>query len=350
MSEKIEKTPNKKDKLNEEEKIFEQGLRPANIEEYIGQGQIKENLKIFLSAAQKRNEVLEHILLYGPAGLGKTTLAHVIAQELGTTIRVTSGPAIERVGDLASILTNLNDGDVFFIDEIHRLNRVIEEVLYPAMEDFVFDIVIGKGPSARTVQLQLPRFTLVGATTRAGLLSSPFRSRFGATYRLDFYTTEDTQKIVKRSSAILGVEIDNDAVNVIAARSRQTPRVANRLLKRVRDYSQVKGDGTITKPLAKKALQMLEIDDKGLERMDRKILEAIVHKFNGGPVGLHALAASVGEERDTITDVYEPYLLQAGFLSRTPKGRVATELVYKHLSLPSASSRVDRGEHQESLI
>ncbi len=218
------------------------------------------------------------------------------------------------------------------------------------MEDFCFDIVIGTGPSARTVQLQLPRFTLVGATTRAGLLSSPFRSRFGATYRLDFYTTEDTQKIVKRSSAILGVEIDNDAVNVIAARSRQTPRVANRLLKRVRDYSQVKGDGTITKPLAKKALQMLEIDDKGLERMDRKILEAIVHKFNGGPVGLHALAASVGEERDTITDVYEPYLLQAGFLSRTPKGRVATELVYKHLSLPSASSRVDRGEHQESLI
>lgn len=350
MSEKIKETPDKKNKLNEEEKIFEQNLRPANIEEYIGQKQIKENLHIFLSAAQKRNETLEHILLYGPAGLGKTTLAHVIAQELGTTIRVTSGPAIERVGDLASILTNLNDGDVFFIDEIHRLSRVIEEVLYPAMENFIFDIVIGKGPSARTVQLQLPRFTLIGATTRAGLLSSPLRSRFGATYHLDFYTTNDIREIIKRSSAILGVEIDNEAIEVIAARSRQTPRVANRLLKRVRDYSQVKGDGKVTGPIAKKALEMLEIDNRGLERMDRKILGAIVHKFNGGPVGLHALAASVGEERDTITDVYEPYLLQAGFISRTPKGRVVTKLVYEHLSLSPNSSELTGGGRQENLV
>ena len=317
-----------------EETILDNTLRPHSLKDYVGQEQIKENLNIFLSAAQQRQESLEHVLLYGPAGLGKTTLAYIIAKELGNTIRTTSGPAIERVGDLASILTNLKDGDVLFIDEIHRLNRAIEEVLYPAMEDFTFDIVIGKGPSARTVQLQLPKFTLIGATTRAGLLSSPFRGRFGASYRLDFYTDEDIKKILTRSARILGIEAEEDATDSIAKRSRQTPRVANRLLKRVRDYCQVKGDGKIRKEISNQALDMLEIDSAGLDRMDRKILQTIAEKFNGGPVGLHALAALIGEEQDTLTDVYEPYLLQAGFITRTPKGRKITKLAYEHLSLP----------------
>lgn len=328
----------------EEDKVLDKTLRPNQLPEYVGQDQIKENLQIFISAAKKRDEVLEHVLLYGPAGLGKTTLAHIVAKEMGTTVRATSGPAIERVGDLASILTNLNDGEVLFIDEIHRLNRVIEEVLYPAMEDFVFDIIIGKGPSARTVQLQLPKFTLIGATTRVGLLSSPFRSRFGATYRLDFYKNSDIEKIIERSANILRVDIDKKAIGVIAARSRQTPRVANRLLKRVRDYSEVKSDGKITRDTAEKALDVLEIDNQGLERMDRKILETIIKKFKGGPVGLHALAASIGEDQDTIADVYEPYLLQAGFIVRTPKGREVTNLVYEHLKdiLGSHKNRQDK--------
>lgn len=318
-------------KETKEDRVLDQTLRPSTLEEYVGQEQIKENLHVFLSAAQKRKESIEHVLLYGPAGMGKTTLAHIIARELKTSIRTTSGPAIERAGDLASILTNLNDGEVLFIDEIHRLNRVIEEALYPAMENFIFDIVIGKGPSARTVGLQLPRFTLIGATTRAGLLSSPFRSRFGATYRLDFYTEDNIKQILTRSARILNISVDENSIAIIAARSRQTPRVANRLLKRVRDWSQVRGDGQINKDAAEKALEMLEIDKRGLERMDRKILETIVKKFNGGPVGLQALAASVGEEQDTILDVYEPYLLQAGFITRGPKGRMATKLVYDHL-------------------
>jgi Holliday junction DNA helicase RuvB len=324
-------------RAEEELEALDQTLRPQRLNDYVGQEQIKENLRIFLSAARMRGEPLEHILLAGPAGLGKTTLAYIIAHELNVPLKVTSGPAIERVGDLAAILTNLEEGSILFIDEVHRLSRTVEEVMYPAMEDFVFDIVIGKGPSARTVQLQLPRFTLVGATTRAGLLSSPFRGRFGAHYRLDFYTIDDIAKILLRSARILKVHADEGALRVIAERSRQTPRTANRLLKRVRDYSQVKGKGTVTRALTEAALAMLEVDEKGLEEMDRKILETIVQKFSGGPVGLHALAASIGEEQNTIADVYEPYLLQAGFLARTPKGRVATALVYEHLKLSGST-------------
>ncbi len=314
-----------------EDERLDATLRPHTLKEYVGQDRIKDLLRIFLQAAQKRGEALDHVLLSGPAGLGKTTLAHIIAQETSAPIRVTSGPAIERVGDLAAILTNLEERSVLFIDEIHRLNRAVEEVLYPAMEDFTFDIVVGKGPSARTVQLQLPHFTLVGATTRSGLLSAPFRSRFGANYHLDFYSTGEVGTILVRSARILNVEADASALAAIAERARRTPRVANRLLKRVRDYSQVKGDGRITLDSARAALEMLEVDAHGLEQMDRKILTAIVTTFNGGPVGLHALAASIGEEQDTIADVYEPYLLQAGFITRTPKGRAATPLTYEHL-------------------
>lgn len=332
MAEK-EKQKNK-GKEQDEDRALDQTLRPARLEDYVGQEQIKQNLRIFLGAAQKRRESLEHILLSGPAGLGKTTLAYIVANELGVNIKVTSGPALERAGDLASIITNLENGDILFIDEVHRLPKIVEEVLYPAMEDFLFDIVIGKGPSARTVQLQLPRFTLVGATTRTGLLGAPFRSRFGVAYHLDFYNQAEIEEILKRSARILGIGASEEAVEAIAARSRQTPRVANRLLKRVRDYSQVKGDGRVDKNVAIAALEMLEIDKLGLERMDRKIIEAMVHLFRGGPVGLHALAASVGEEQDTIADVYEPYLLQVGLIARTPKGRVVTRLAYEHLSLP----------------
>ena len=320
-----------------EDETLDLTLRPRSIDEYVGQERIKENLLIFLRAARKRGDSLDHVLLSGPAGLGKTTLAHIIAHEIDTPIRTTSGPAIERVGDLAAILTNLEERSILFIDEIHRLNRAVEEVLYPAMEDFTFDIVVGKGPSARTVQLKLPSFTLVGATTRSGLLSSPFRSRFGANYHLDFYTNEEIGKILTRSAHILSLKADPEALTIIAGRSRRTPRVANRLLRRVRDYSEVRGDGTITKEAAEAALEMLEVDKYGLEQMDRKILTAIVTTFHGGPVGLHALAASIGEEQDTIADVYEPYLLQAGFITRTPKGRAATKLAYEHLNLEGAS-------------
>ena len=320
-------------KIQAEDQNLDQTLRPTALAEYIGQNQIKENLGIFLAAAKKRGEVLEHILLYGPAGLGKTTLAHIIARELRKNIKATSGPAIEKSGDLGAILTNLKEGDVLFIDEIHRLNKVVEEMLYPAMEDFIFDIVIGKGPSAKTIQLKLPRFTLIGATTSIGNLTSAFRSRFGATYKLEFYENSDIEKILRRSAGILKVETDEPGVNLIASRSRQTPRVANRLLKRVRDYTQVKADGVITKTIAEKALAALTVDQLGLENVDRKILETIIKKFNGGPVGLQALAASSGEEENTILEVYEPYLLQLGFINRTPRGREVTLSAYSHLGL-----------------
>ena len=310
-------------------------LRPRTIKEFIGQDKIKENLKIFMDAAKKRKESLEHVLFHGPPGIGKTTLAHILAHEMGVNIRVTSGPAIERAGDLAAILTNLEDGDILFIDEVHRLNRVIEEVLYPAMEEYALDIVVGKGPSARTLRLDLPKFTLVGATTRVNLISSPLRDRFGSTYRLNFYADEDIEKIVQRSARILSIDLDQEAGQEIAKRARKTPRIANRLLKRVRDYAQVKADGKIVTPLALEALEKLEIDIYGLDEVDRKILETIIEKFSGGPVGLNTIAASIGEEMDTICDIYEPFLLQLGFLARTPRGRVVTEAGYKHLGKKS---------------
>lgn len=320
-------------KTQPEDKNLDQTLRPSTLSEYVGQEQIKENLSIFLEAAKKRGEVLEHILLYGSAGLGKTTLAYIIASELSKNIKITSGPALEKSGDLGAILTNLKEGDVLFIDEIHRLNKVVEEMLYPAMEDFVFDIVIGKGPSAKTIQLKLPHFTLIGATTSIGNLTAAFRSRFGATYKLEFYENSDIEKILKRSSRILNVKTDTEGINLIASRSRQTPRVANRLLKRVRDYVEVKADGIIKKDIAEKALAMLAVDELGLENADRKILETIIKKFSGGPVGIQALAASAGEEENTILEVYEPYLLQLGFINRTPRGREATSAAYNHLKI-----------------
>lgn len=316
-----------------EDKYLDLTLRPRSFEEYMGQQKIKDNLKILMEAAKKREEAIEHVLLYGSAGLGKTTLGHIIAKEMNCNIRVTSGPAIEKVGDLASILTNLQDGDILFIDECHRINKTIEETLYPAMEDFLLDIIIGKGPSARTLRLELPRFTLIAATTRIGLLSSPLRSRFGATYRLDFYNQEDIEKIIARSSKILKTAIEPTAIRMVAQRSRYTPRVANRLLKRTRDYAQVRADGLINQKLAQEALKMLEIDEIGLEPADRYVLETMIKKFNGGPVGLQALAAATNEEIDTIGEIYEPYLLRLGFLARTPKGRQATKLAYDHLGL-----------------
>lgn len=308
-------------------------LRPQTLEDYIGQKKVKENLSIFIKAAKLRNDPLDHVLFYGPPGLGKTTLAGIIANELGVDIKITSGPAIERAGDLAAILTNLNENDVLFIDEIHRLNRSVEEVLYSAMEDFALDIIIGKGPSARSIRLDLSKFTLIGATTRAGSLSAPLRDRFGVMGKFEMYTEDELAEIIKRSAGIIGVEADDDSILEMAKRSRGTPRVANRILKRIRDFSQVQGSGKITLDITKEGLAALDIDSMGLERLDREILMAIIERFNGGPVGIDTMAASIGEERVTIEEAYEPYLLQIGFLSRTQKGRMVTPLAYKHLGL-----------------
>lgn len=319
--------------VQQEDQTIDLTLRPRTLVEYIGQTQVKSNLKIALAAAKKRKEAMEHVLLHGNPGLGKTTLAYVIAHELGVGIRVTSGPAIERAGDLAAILTSLGEGDILFIDEMHRLNRAIEEVLYPAMEDYKLDLVVGKGPGARTVRLDLPRFTLIGATTRVSVLSAPLRDRFGLNFRLDYYAPEDIEQIVLRSAKILGIELAPDAAAEISRRARRTPRVANRLLKRVRDYAEVKGDGTMTKAMAEEALNALAIDPLGLDELDRRILRTIIEKYRGGPVGVSTIAAAVAEETETVEDVVEPFLLQIGFLTRTPRGRTATDDAYRHLGL-----------------
>lgn len=316
-----------------EELSIEATLRPRSLAEFIGQERIVENLCILIEAAKARDETLDHVLLYGPPGLGKTTLAHVIAHEMGAAIKVTSGPAIERAGDMAAILTNLGRSDILFIDEIHRLSRPVEEILYPGMEEYAIDLVIGKGPTARSIRLKLPRFTIIGATTRLALMTSPLRGRFGATYRLDFYSQEAMAQIVRRSARLLEVTIEEDGIMEIAQRARGTPRVANRILRRLRDYAQVRADGVITQEVAQAALELLEVDELGLDEMDRRVITTIITKFDGGPVGIDTIAAATSEDPDTIMDVYEPYLLQLGFLERTPRGRVATKLAYKHLGL-----------------
>ena len=312
----------------------ETSLRPKTLKEYIGQEKAKQNLSIFIEAARRRTESLDHVLLHGPPGLGKTTLAGIIAQEMGVNIRITSGPAIEKPGDLAALLTNLSENDILFVDEIHRLNRAVEEILYPAMEDYAIDIIIGKGPSANSIRLDLPKFTLIGATTRAGSLSAPLRDRFGVTLRLELYTPEELREIVTRSAGILDVAIEPDGAMEIARRSRGTPRIANRMLRRVRDFAQVMADGVITKDVADKALLALEVDALGLDNVDRRMLRAIIENYGGGPVGLDTLAATIGEESVTLEDVYEPYLMQLGFLTRTPRGRCVTQLAYDHLHIP----------------
>ncbi|MFQ5683737.1 MAG: Holliday junction branch migration DNA helicase RuvB [Candidatus Binatia bacterium] len=337
-------------KRTDEDLKYEANLRPHGFDEYMGQEQVKENLKIAIAAARGRNDVLDHFLFHGPPGLGKTSLAYIIAREMGVNIKATSGPVVERAGDLAALLTNLEERDILFVDEIHRLNHVVEEVLYPAMEDYQIDIMIGQGPSARSMKLGLKRFTLIGATTRSGLLTSPLRNRFGAIFRLDFYTPETLSRILSRSASILGVQGDPDGIAEIARRSRGTPRIANRLLRRVRDYAQVKASGFITKKVTEEALRMLEIDPMGFDKMDTLLLLTLIDKFGGGPVGVETLAAAIGEEKDTIEDVYEPFLIQGGFLHRTPRGRIATQLAFEHFGRKPGQVAGEGTKKQESLF